>query len=318
VSAGPDGDAPAPPDPADVDAFRRARARVLETIDAAAASAGRTAADVTLVAVSKTVDAARVRAAVAAGLTILGENRVQEAAGKVGAVPGATWHLVGPLQANKARRALEVFDVIETVDSLELAARLDRIVRELRGLPADGPIATPQRRRVLVQVNVDADAAKAGFDPATLEREIEALDALDALDLAGLMTVGRLVASPAEARATFVALRRLSERLRGRPGTRLGPGISMGMSGDYAVAVQEGATIVRVGTALFGERAAARVDGTPPDAGTPPDTGTPPGAGARPPARALSDAGVGGAMSDTGTRAGLDAGGDPVSAAPDA
>lgn len=254
MSAGPDGVVSAPPDPAEVDAFRRARERVLETIDAAAARVGRSAADVTLVAVSKTVDVARVRAAVAAGLTTLGENRVQEAAGKVEVIRGAAWHLVGPLQANKARRALELFDVIQTVDSLMLAARLDRIAREIRGLPADGPVAAADRRRVLLQANVDADAAKAGYDPGVLERELDDLSSLGALELAGLMTVGRLVASPAEARATFVALRRLSERLRARPGTCLGPAISMGMSRDYAVAVEEGATIVRVGTALFGER----------------------------------------------------------------
>jgi pyridoxal phosphate enzyme (YggS family) len=254
MSAGPDGAALAPPDPADVAAFARARERVLEVIETAAARAGRPATDITLVAVSKTVDAARVRAAVAAGLAILGENRVQEAAGKVDIVPGATWHLVGPLQANKARRAVEVFDVIETVDSPALAGRLDRIVREVRGLPADGPVAPADRLRVLLQVNVDADTAKAGYDPAVLERELDDLEELGALDLAGLMTVGRLVPTPAEARSTFVALRRISERLRARPGTNLGPEISMGMSGDYAVAVEEGATIVRVGTALFGER----------------------------------------------------------------
>jgi len=273
VPAPPDVADPAPPDAADVDAFRRARARVLETIDSAAARAGRSAADVTLVAVSKTVDAARVRAAVAADLTTLGENRVQEAAGKVAAVPGATWHLVGPLQANKARRALEVFSVIQTVDSLALAARLDRIVREIRGLPAGGPVAAADRYRVLLQVNVDADAAKAGFDPAALERELDDLAALAALDLAGLMTVGRLVSTPAEARATFVALRRLSERLRSRPGSRLGPEISMGMSGDYAVAVEEGATIVRVGTALFGARAPHMDARAGPGAGDAVDTG---------------------------------------------
>jgi pyridoxal phosphate enzyme (YggS family) len=273
VTAGQDGAASAPPDAADVDALRRSRARVLETIDAAAARVGRTAADVTLVAVSKTVPAERVRAAVAAGLTTLGENRVQEAVGKIPSVPGASWHLVGPLQANKARRALEIFDLIETVDSLAIAARLDRIVREIDGLPADGPAAPGDRRRVLLQVNVDADAAKAGFDPAALEGELDELAALEALDLAGLMTVGRLVASPAEARATFVALRRLSERLRARPGSRVGPGISMGMSGDYPIAVEEGATIVRVGTALFGERAPHVDSGGGPGAGDAVDAG---------------------------------------------
>jgi len=245
------------PDPAAVAELRAARARVLETIADAAARVGRSPSDVTLVAVSKTVDAVRVRAAVAAGLTTLGENRVQEAVDKAPSVPGATWHLVGPLQANKARRALELFGVIETLDSLALASRLDRIVRELRGVPADGPPAATDRLQVLLQVNVDADAAKAGYDPGTLSRELPDLERLDALELAGLMTVGRLVGTPEEARSTFVALRDLSERFRSRADNRLGPGLSMGMSGDYAVAVEEGATIVRVGTAIFGVRVPA-------------------------------------------------------------
>lgn len=203
----------------------------------------------TLVAISKTVPPPTLRAAVAAGLTVLGENRVQEAADKVPLVPGADWHLVGHLQSNKARPALWLFAIIESIDSLELAARLDRLLAEapeLRpGMP--GPLG------VLLQVNVDADAAKAGFAPAGLEAALPALAALPNLRLDGLMTVGRLGAAPEDARPTFVALRALSERLRGRE-PRLGPALSMGMSDDYAVAVEEGATIVRVGRALFGER----------------------------------------------------------------
>src|SRR3954464_10575543 len=137
----------------DVDELRAARDAVLERIGAAAARAGRRAEDVTLVAVSKTVPADRLRAAVAAGITLLGENRVQEAASKVPDVPGARWHLVGPLQSNKARRAVELFDVVQTVDSVDLGRRLDRIAAELRGgRPLD----------VLVQVNVDRDPHKAG------------------------------------------------------------------------------------------------------------------------------------------------------------
>jgi hypothetical protein len=244
----------AEPDATLVAAFRDARERVLAGIAAAAARAGRDPADVTLVAVSKTVDAARVRAAVAAGCTDLGENRVQEAETKAGEVPGATWHLVGPLQANKARRALELFDVIETVDSLALAVRLDRIARELRGLPANGDVDLQRRVRVLLQANVDDDPAKAGFEPDDLSRALPEIERLGALEIAGLMTVGRLVEEAEAARPTFVALRALSERLRARPGSRLGPGLSMGMSHDYAVAVEEGATIVRVGTAIFGAR----------------------------------------------------------------
>jgi hypothetical protein len=247
-------DPAAEPDPALVAAFRDARERVLGSIAAAAAGVGRDPADVTLVAVSKTVDAARVRAAVAAGCTDLGENRVQEAEWKAPVVHGAVWHLVGPLQANKARRALEVFDVIETVDSLALAIRLDRIARELRGLPAAGDVDPERRVRILLQANVDDDEAKAGFEPADLLRDLPGIERLGALEIAGLMTVGRLAETAEAARPTFVALRALSERLRARQGSRLGPGLSMGMSHDYAVAVEEGATIVRVGTAIFGAR----------------------------------------------------------------
>jgi pyridoxal phosphate enzyme (YggS family) len=199
---------------------------------------------VTLVAVSKTVPADRLVAAVEAGLTTLGENRVQEAEPKVAAVAGATWHLIGPLQSNKARRALEAFDVIESVDSVDLASRLDRLAGEL-----DRPAPVP----ILLQVNVDADPAKAGFAPADLERASDSLDGLGRLDVRGLMTVGRLVERAEDARPTFAALAALATRLRDR-WPRLGPELSMGMSDDYPVAIEEGATLVRVGRALFGER----------------------------------------------------------------
>ncbi len=135
-------DGPERPDAESVDAFARARRAVLDAIAAACARAGRDPASVRLVAVSKTVPAERVRAAVAAGHDVFGENRVQEAEAKVPAVGAGEWHLIGPLQSNKARRALEVVDVIESVDSVELARRLDRIVRELGGLPAEGPSRT--------------------------------------------------------------------------------------------------------------------------------------------------------------------------------
>ena len=198
----------------------------------------------TLVAVTKTVPAERVRAAVAAGLTILGENRVQEAEAKVDEVEGATWHLVGPLQSNKARRAVRTFDVVESVDSVELVERLDRLAAELR----------PGRRLpVLLQVNVDGDPAKAGFQPDALEGSLDRIAACPALELRGLMTVGRLVERAEDARPTFAALRELSTRLRDAwPG--LGSELSMGMTDDYPIAIEEGATIVRVGRALFGER----------------------------------------------------------------
>jgi pyridoxal phosphate enzyme (YggS family) len=233
-----------PLDLAGVEAFRRAREDVLARIAAAAQRAGRDPAEVTLVAVSKTVPAIRVRAAVAAGLTVLGENRVQEGVAKVPEVPGAVWHLLGPLQANKARKALEAFDVLEAVGSVELAERLDRIAGEVRpGRPLP----------VLLQVNIAGDPAKSGFDEASVEAALPALAAMTNLRLDGLMTIGRLVPTAEKARPTFVALRGLAARLRALE-PQLGPALSMGMSDDYEVAVEEGATIVRVGRALFGER----------------------------------------------------------------
>ena len=197
----------------------------------------------TLVAVSKTVAAPRVRAAVEAGITLFGENRVQEALSKVSEVPGARWHLVGPLQSNKARRAVEAFEMIQTVDSMALGQRLERIAGDL------GRASVP----VLLQVNVDRDPAKSGFMPDELAAAAAELGNLTRLDVRGLMTIGREVSRPEDARRTFAGLGELRDRLRETwPG--LGPELSMGMTDDYQVAVEEGATIVRVGRALFGER----------------------------------------------------------------
>jgi len=253
------GSPPTEPDPIGVAAFAAARRHVLDRIAEACAAVGRDPEDVALVAVSKTVSVDRVRVAVAAGLTVLGENRVQDGAAKADALPDATWHLIGPLQSNKARRAIEAFDVIESVDSLDLARRLDRLVREVRGLPASGPVPEDARLPVLFQVNVDVDPGKAGFEPTDLAAALPVLLELGALRPDGLMTIGRLVDEPEAARPTFRALGRLAAELR-EAHPRLGPAISMGMSDDYPVAVQEGATIVRVGRALFGDRPAP---GTP-------------------------------------------------------
>jgi hypothetical protein len=232
------------PDLAEVAGLAGARAAVLARIDAAARRAGRDPASVTLVAVSKTVPAERLRAAAAAGFEVLGENRVQEAAAKIPAVPGPRWHLVGPLQSNKARRAVELFDVLEAVDSLALAGRLDRIAGEVR----------PGRRLpILLEVNIDADPAKAGFTPDTIGEAVRSVVEMANLDVRGLMTIGRLVAVPDETRVTFAALRELADRLRATE-AGLGPDLSMGMTDDFEIAVEEGATIVRVGRALFGER----------------------------------------------------------------
>jgi pyridoxal phosphate enzyme (YggS family) len=229
-----------------VEAFRRAREAVLERIAVACARAGRAPSDVTLVAVSKTHPPERVQAAIEAGLTVLGENRVQEAVDKAAATSGGSWHLIGPLQANKARKALEAVHVIQSVDSVELGRRLDRIAGEVR---------PGERYPVLLQVNVADDPAKAGFQPDAIEARLGELLDLPHLRVDGLMTIGRLVDSAEAARPTFVALRELSARLRAaHPG--LGGELSMGMSDDFEVAVEEGATIVRVGRAVFGARPA--------------------------------------------------------------
>jgi len=243
------------------------RAALLQRIEAACARAGRDPARVTLIAVTKTVPADAVRAAMRAGFTTFGENRVQEAAGKIaelarpGEPPpggpteaggsgvsarpgrGPCWHLIGPLQSNKARRALELFDVVETIDSLALARRLDRLVAEL-GRP---------ELPVLVEVNIDGDPAKSGYRVDAIEADLPELMSLPRLRLAGLMTVGRLVTDPEAARPTFRGLRELSERLRALE-ARVGDALSMGMTADFEVAVEEGATLVRLGRAIFGPR----------------------------------------------------------------
>jgi pyridoxal phosphate enzyme (YggS family) len=223
-----------------------ARAEILGRIGDAAARSGRPGDAVRVVAVSKTVEPERIAAAAAAGWDTFGENRVQERAAKADALAHvrAEWHLIGPLQSNKVRRAVELFDAIESVDSLELAKRLDRIAGEVRpGRPLP----------ILLQANVDDDPAKAGFDPPGLERALPELLGLANLRVDGLMTVGRLVDRAEAARPTFVALRALGEHLRAADG-RLGGDLSMGMSEDYAIAVEEGSTIVRIGRAIFGAR----------------------------------------------------------------
>jgi hypothetical protein len=209
-------------------------------IAAAAGRSGRPAGAVRLIGASKTVPAARLSLAVAAGLTDLGENRVQEAEEKIPVVaPRPRWHLIGHLQSNKARRAAALFDCIQTVDSARLAVALDRHVAELdRPAPLD----------VLIEVNVSGEAAKHGVAPAEAPLLIASLRRdCPRLVLRGLMTVGPLVERPDDARAAY---RMLAELARDAGLAEL----SMGMSGDFEVAIEEGATMVRVGSALFGAR----------------------------------------------------------------
>ncbi len=168
---------------------------------------------------------------------------MQEAETKALDLPGVAWHLIGRLQSNKAARAVSLFEQIQSIDSIDLARRIDRLAVDQRRAPYP----------VYIQVNVDRDRAKSGFTPDSIEQQIDELAQLAGLDLRGLMTVGRDVATAEQARPTFRALRELSERLRIRHSS-LGPGLSMGMSGDFEIAVEEGATVVRLGRVLFGER----------------------------------------------------------------
>jgi len=219
-------------------------AEVQRRIAVAAERAGRSPAEITLIAVGKTFPAERVAEAVLAGATDLGENRVQEAVAKRPAVPAATWHLIGPLQRNKAGAALATFDVIHTVDRSEIAHRLQLL------LERDWP---ERRQRVLVEVNVGGEPQKAGVLPDDAETLLTEVLDLDRLDLIGLMAIPPFGDEPEASRPYFSALRQLRDRLAGQLGRPL-PHLSMGMSHDFELAIAEGSTMVRVGTAIFGER----------------------------------------------------------------
>jgi pyridoxal phosphate enzyme (YggS family) len=215
--------------------------RVRETVARHQAVAGWTH-PVRIIGVTKGHGPEAVRAAQAAGLEDVGENRVQEGLAKqdqVGNVP-VTWHLIGTLQRNKARHAVGRFALIHSVDRADLAAELDRRVP-----PGD-------RQRILVQVNCSDEPQKGGAEPDALPGLLDALRALERLDVAGLMTMSALTDDAGEQRRAFSRLRELRESAE-RDGHRL-PELSMGMSGDFPVAVEEGATMVRLGTILFGER----------------------------------------------------------------
>lgn len=224
---------------------------VLARLRAAAEAVGRDSQAVRVVAVTKGFGSAVVREASAAGLRRFGENRVQEAIPKMGAAPEAEWHLVGRLQANKARPAVRAFAAIHSVDSLDLLARLDRIATE-----------EAQSPRVLLQVNVTGEASKGGFaldwfaDAASRPGLLStAVAALTAVRLVGLMTIGPAGAPPDASRRAFATLRRLRDALQQLSGATL-PELSMGMTADAEAAVAEGATLVRIGTAIFGPRPA--------------------------------------------------------------
>jgi pyridoxal phosphate enzyme (YggS family) len=213
--------------------------RVRERLARAAERAGRRPDDVLLIAVSKTVDVERIRAAVAAGVTALGENRVQEAKGKIAELGRvAAWHLIGHLQTNKVKDALELFDVIHSLDRLELAREIERRAAA-RGQVVDA----------LLQVNVAGEASKGGVGPDAVGETLDAIGKLAHVRVRGLMTIPPEVERAEDSRPWFRRLRELAERHGLRE-------LSMGMSGDFEVALEEGATMVRVGTAVFGPRPA--------------------------------------------------------------
>ncbi len=217
--------------------------RVRERIASACFRAGRAPGEVRVVAVTKTVPAERVRALYACGHDLFGENRVQEAAAKIPEVgPGARWHLVGHLQRNKARHAVRLFELIHSLDAVGLAQELARRAAALG-----------KRQRVLVQVNVAREATKQGVSEEALPELVEAILGLEALELRGLMTIPPPPEIAEDSRRWFARLRELRDRTAERFGVAL-PELSMGMSDDLEVAVEEGATLVRLGRALFGER----------------------------------------------------------------
>ncbi|MBI4355139.1 MAG: YggS family pyridoxal phosphate-dependent enzyme [Candidatus Omnitrophica bacterium] len=232
-------------------------------IASACRRAGRKLSDVTLVCVTKQVGIAQIEEAVAAGITDVGENRVQEAQAKhaqlAGQHPQLRWHLIGHLQSNKAKSAASFFHCIHSIDSLALAEELERQLSP-KSLPAPrtkgqaGEVLSPKSVKVLVEVNTSGEVSKYGVRPEEAARLVEALLALPRLRVSGLMTMAPIVQNPEQARPYFRRLRTLRDEINNRlrtPDFGL-TDLSMGMSQDYEVAIEEGATMVRVGTAVFG------------------------------------------------------------------
>jgi pyridoxal phosphate enzyme (YggS family) len=225
-------------------------AAVRERVAESARHAGRRAEDITLLAVSKTHPPERIREAYASGLRLFGENRVQEFAGKAGPLrdlAGAEWHMIGHLQTNKAAKAVELFRAVDSVDSVKLAEKLDATAH-----------AMGKKLIVLIEINVGGEAAKSGVaaDSRELEGLLSSAQRFEALEFRGLMSVPPFTSDPQEGRSYFRKLRELRGAIAGRKLRAIGMDVlSMGMSHDFEVAIGEGSTCVRVGTAIFGERA---------------------------------------------------------------
>ena len=212
-------------------------------IQDAAQRVGREVSDVRLVAVSKTYPPAVIQEAWNSGQHVFGENRVQDALPKIAELPAeAEWHFIGHLQSNKIRKALPAFTLIHGVDNLELAQQINRIAGEM-GLTAN----------ILLEINVSGEATKFGFSPADLRQNLEGLLCLPNIRINGLMTMAPYSEDPETARPVFSKLRILRDELAAQSGQAL-PELSMGMSGDFEVGIEEGATIVRIGSSIFGHR----------------------------------------------------------------
>ena len=224
-------------------------ASIRERMKAAATRAGRNVDDVTLMAVSKTVPPDLIRGAYLAGARVFGENRVQEFAEKVDALrdlSNAVWHMIGHLQTNKAAKAAELFAAVDSIDSLRLAQKLNSVAQQ-----------AGKKLGVLIEINVGDEAAKTGVAPESqeLEKILQAAPSLDHLEIRGLMTIPPLTNDPQEARPYFLKLRELQKQISTRQLPRVDLHVlSMGMSHDFEIAIEEGSTCVRVGTAIFGER----------------------------------------------------------------
>jgi pyridoxal phosphate enzyme (YggS family) len=245
-------------------------AHVRERIGLAASRAGRCTEEVTLIAVSKTHSARKIQELYEAGVRHFGENRVQERESKLAHLSGldAVWHMIGHVQKNKAARAAGLFDSIDSVDSVALAEKLERARSDFTTEDTENTENTEKRKtrkesdlflsgnrlRVLIEVKLDPEPAKSGVDGHELPRLVEAIMRLPHLELRGLMGVPPFSDNPEEARPYFRHLRELRVAVRAQMGAEILPVLSMGMSLDFEIAIEEGATEVRVGTALFGER----------------------------------------------------------------
>jgi pyridoxal phosphate enzyme (YggS family) len=218
---------------------------VRKRIERACQKVGRNADEIDIVAVSKTVEVARIEEAIAAGIKIIGENRVQEAWPKFQAVgPKVRWHMIGHLQTNKVKRALQFADMIQSVDSIHLAQEIQKQAEKLN-----------RTVDVLIEVNTSGEATKFGFRPEETLPAIEEISGLNRLQIKGLMTIGVFLPEPEEVRPCFKQLRELRDRIAGKNFQRVEMDIlSMGMTDDFEVAIEEGSNMVRIGRAIFGER----------------------------------------------------------------